>query len=413
MFKTLYSQSVLKLFNYLISLLTIAFISKYLGLENLSTYFICLQLLLIISGICIYGFNLTSQKYLPILQNNEHESFKANSFFLTLFISLFVIISLYILLINLDYFSLFFSTKKYLLLFLLAIPAYSLIIFFTEIIRSNNKIILSQLITLIIYPILIILLLYFYYNNNDYFDDSHFFKTFFFSNIFLLVFLIIINKFNFYNFLKKVKLKKLKYQLKIQFLFFINNYTVLISVYIYTFIFNFYNLNKEIAYFNISIMLSSLIGLPLVFFINKYTRSFSINFNNGDKIENLKLFKNIRVISLYSGVLLYLFILVFYFFLSENIFSIDYKDNYILVTLTGLAFLINNYFGPNQIFLSIYNKQFLVFKILFLSTFLTFFIATLLIYYFGSVGACVSFIFYQLFINILLNHNLKKLLKHD
>ena len=88
MFKTLYSQSVLKLFNYLISLLTIAFISKYLGLENLSTYFICLQLLLIISGICIYGFNLTSQKYLPILQNNEHESFKANSFFLTLFISL-------------------------------------------------------------------------------------------------------------------------------------------------------------------------------------------------------------------------------------------------------------------------------------------------------------------------------------
>ena len=407
MFKTLFSQSILKIFNYLFSLLIISYIANHLGLENLSIYFICIQFLLIISGICIYGFNITSQKYLPILKEEDYEVFKANSLLLTIIISIIVCLFLFFFLISLNLFNLLFSTKKNLFFLILAIPIYSLIIFSTEIIRSKNKIILSQFITLIIYPIFLIFFIYIFYVNFKKFDESYFFLIFFYSNTAVLFIILIFTRLSLFKFFYSINLRKLKNQFKVQFLFFINNYAVLISIYMYTFILNFYNLSYEISFFNISIMISSLIGLPLVFFINKYTRQFSINYD--DKYKNIELFNNIKKISFYLGIILFFIIFITYFFLSDFLFSISFKDTYLLVFLTSAGFIINNYFGPNQIFLSIYNKQLIVFKILLVSIIFAFIIGCILIYYLKSLGACITFLFYQLILNILLNYNLKKI----
>ncbi len=409
MFKTLLSQSIIKIFNYLISLLTISMIANFLGLEKLSMYFICLQFLLIISGICIFGFNITSQKYLPILVQKDYEKFKANSLMLIILISFFICLFMYLLLIKFEMYDFLFSTKKNLFFLILAIPVYSLIIFHTEVIRSKNKIILSQFIILIIYPIFIILFFYYFFKFYKVFDDSFFFLIFFFSNIVVLISILFLTKLKLFRLFQLINIYSLKYQFKTQFLFFINNYSVLISIYMYTFILNFYNFREEIVYFNVSIMLSSLIGLPLIFFINKYTRQFSINFNDGKTNNNTILFEKITKASIYIGAIFFISIFIIYFFLSDFLFSINFNDTYILVILTSAGFLINNFFGPNQIFLSIYNKQFIVFKILSISLVFAFLIGCILIYYFKSLGACITFVIYQLQLNFLLNRNLKNL----
>ena len=385
-------------------------IANFLGLEKLSMYFICLQFLLIISGICIYGFNITSQKYLPILGQKDYEKFKANSLMLIILISFLICLFMYLLLIKFDMYNFLFSTKKNLFFLILAIPVYSLIVFHTEIIRSKNKIILSQFIILIIYPIFIILFFYYFFKFYKIFDDSFFFLIFFFSNIVVLISILFLNKLDLFSLFKLINIHSLKYQFKTQFLFFINNYLVIISIYMYTFILNYYNFKEEIVYFNVSIMLSSLIGLPLVFFINKYTRQFSINFDNSNTYDNTILFKKITKASIYIGIFFFIIILIIYFYLSDFLFSINFNDTYILIILTSAGFLINNFFGPNQIFLSIYNKQFTVFKILFISLVFAFLIGFFLIYYFKSVGACVTFVIYQLLLNYLLNKNLKNLI---
>ena len=171
----------------------------------------------------------------------------------------------------------------------------------------------------------------------------------------------------------------------------------------YTFIFKFHDYIQEISYFNISIMIASLVGLPLIFLNNKYTRVFSINMDLKTNNLNIILFKNISKISFIFGILISFLLLVFLFFFSNKLFNINLDRIYFALIIIMISFCINNYFGPNQIFLSINNKLKVISLAILFSLSISFLFGIFFIKFYGIIAAAIAFLLYQLIINIILS----------
>ena len=404
MLKSIINQSVLKIFNYFLSILILSIISKNFGIEVLSEYFICLHFLLALSGVCIFGFSLTSQIHIPKSNKYEYYNFIENSFYLLVSLCFIVVAVLMLIFFFKNNPFFIFNNLNNFQYLILSIPLYAILYFFIEILRGRGQLIISQTIILIMYPIIFLLILGYIVYKESIIDISYFYLIFFLTNLFLsslLIFDFLLNKRIVLQ--NRINFRKIFYLFKNQFLFFINSHLVLMSIYMYTFIFKFHDYIQEISYFNISIMIASLVGLPLIFLNNKYTRVFSINMDLKTNNLNIILFKNISKISFIFGILISFLLLVFLFFFSNKLFNINLDRIYFALIIIMISFCINNYFGPNQVFLSINNKLKVISLAILFSLSISFLFGIFFIKFYGIIAAAIAFLLYQLIINIILS----------
>jgi len=404
---TIFKQSSIKLFNYIINLLIISYISKFYGPELLADYFIFIQFILLFSTISIFGFNIASQKSIPILLNNNNKNndlslFISSSFIISITISIFLSLIIFIIeKSNINF--LYFKDDKYIFYLIMCIPIFVIILFINEILRSINKLIIGQIISLNFLPLcLLVSLIILSYKNNSYeLLPIVFFLSYFIS---ILISIYVLYKYKYLiniNLLFKIKL--IKIIVKKHFVYLANSIISLLSIVGFTFILNLISIKNSVASYNLIIILSSVIGMPLIFLNNKYLKNISINLENKKHNSNYKLFHKISNLSLRIGLLGGIFIIIFLYLLSLKLFNIDFKDIIYPLLFANIAFLINNYFGPNQSLLLIYGFGKILNILTFIFLIFSLLFGYILIFYIDYYGAIISFLIYQLLINITLN----------
>tara|TARA_B110000483_G_C18181014_1_gene537025 strand:- start:503 stop:1768 length:1266 start_codon:yes stop_codon:yes gene_type:complete len=421
MITTIFNQSFIRLFNYAINLFIISYISSNYGESILADYFISLQFILLLSTISIFGFNIASQKTIPTLINNQNikfEIFTSGSLIISLIISIIFVLILSSM-VYLKFNFLNYINSEFLLYLILCIPLFTIILFVNEILRSVKKLIIGQIITLIVLPLLLCINLLFFnsIDNKNNLLPIIFFISYLFSSIICIVVnlkLKLLTKFHI-----KLKFEIVKNIIKDHFVYFLNSIISLISIIGFSFILNGLNMKSEVASYNLVIILSSIIGMPLIFMNNKYLRNFTINIKNNDHRKNYNLFKKISLVSVKFGVIGIFINTLFLYFFSDQFFNFNFNDLIYSLCLSNIAFIINSYFGPNQSVLLIYGYgkilNIIAFIILFISLFLSYF----LIQYFNYLGAIISFLVYQLLINtiisIFINNNIftKRIIYED
>ena len=197
MIKSIINQSILKVFNYFLSILILSTISKNFGIEVLSEYFICLHFLLALSGVCIFGFSLTSQIHIPTAKKNEYYNFIENSFYLLTSLCLIIVAVLILLFFFKSNFLFIFSNLNNFQYLIFSIPLYAFLYFCIEILRGRGQLIISQTIILIIYPIIFLLILGYMVYKELFINISYFYLIFFLTNLFLsslLIFYFLLSK---------------------------------------------------------------------------------------------------------------------------------------------------------------------------------------------------------------------------
>lgn len=400
----LYKNSIIKIINYLIISIIIFYLGKNSDLDITAQYFFYLNLINFFSLTINYGFSFNSQDQIPKIERNK---LKLNNFISEHLFVLFINFLISILIL----FFIFGQTVNLLIIWFV-IFFYSLNIFFTETLRALKQLYIAHFIFFNIILFCYLTLIYLYLSNFKY-TEITFPVIFLLSNLIgFFIFAIYIKKKNIFD-IKLFKLNRsnvFKYYKKYIYNFF-NTISFVVISYFFTFLLFYYSSSADVVKYNISFLLGSIFSLPLIFLNNVYARDFSI-FSINDKLEKSSLLSSkISKISVFFSLILILPMIIFLYLFSEYIFSINFNEYIYSFLIFWFTFLINNIFGPNEVFLYTRSQG----RIIAISNILSFCIIALFLVFIieniNFINCSLAYFFFQLSKNLVLNYFIK--LKFD
>lgn len=394
MFNLVYKHSFIKFFNYILVFLIVFYLSNYTTNEILSSYFYYSSLFYLSILFINYGYSHTSQDIIPKLHKNNFTN-KLNIFLTTHF---FIIILNSLILIF--FFKIFLNKSDFLIIYLITLIVLSLNFFLIDTLRAIGKPYIGQIIQYnVVFLMNIILLLLL--DRLIAINENTFLFIFLIS--FFIGFLILLNysktSLVFYNYIS-INFTEIRQYYKKFIYNGLNTVVFALVSYIFTILLYHFNKEIEVIHFNLALLFSSIVNLPLLFYNTNFARNLSIMVSNNE----INLLKNLllsitRKATIITLILIPIVIILQILFV-QLFFNIAFNDYYIVFFLLCISLFINTIFGPNQIFLIVRHESKLLFIINLISIFLS--IIFLLTQEINALNCSIAFLIYYSFMNIFL-----------
>lgn len=367
-------------------------LAKLLNPSEFGQFTLFLKLSVLTSSFFVLGLNrvlINTSSNLKITSQKDRDIL-SKLFYLTLLITLAISLILWCLSYSID-------KPRILIYIALALPPLSILILFSGFFISKGLAWIGNLIKMGGVRILfLILLIAYHYTREVYMEDI--FKLFLISIYLIFISLIF--------FLRKDISKpdwKLVFELKEiknGFPYVINQTSIILTQQIYLYSLNQFRNSEDIAFFDIAFQIANLTSLAHMMTIPALTSKFSQFYKNQNKEDLELLFNKSSQLLQIIGITLLVFLGIF----GYNILGLwgeQYLVSFYPMIIMGFAFMIDASFGAIGEIMKISGQEKKLAKFSSWNLLFSSITATILVYFFGIIGASFSFLMSSIFFNLI------------